>query len=156
MIDRKPLMAVWGWRTPKDDPTPDLLQLLERAEREILICAYGFTLASVVDRLIAAHKKGVKVRLILDSSQSAGKAQAVQVKRLKDAKVPLLVGRSERGGIIHTKAFIVDRRYVWEGSWNVSASASKQVNVAFMYQSVEEATLSIKEFEAEWSRLFKR
>ncbi len=150
-----PAIGLWSFQTPEDDPLPSLLELLRGAKQAILICAYGFTLAEVVDELIAAQRRGVEVRLILDASQAAGKAEQVQIRRLRAASVPFVTGRSERGGIIHLKQAIVDGRYVWTGSWNWSASASKQDNDCYLVALPHAADKRLAKFEKEWKRLGK-
>jgi phosphatidylserine/phosphatidylglycerophosphate/cardiolipin synthase-like enzyme len=157
MVNHPPVFAAWSWVTPEDDPIPALLDLLRVAKKSIRVAAYGFTLAPVIDELIDAHKRGLDVRLILDASQAGGPAERAQVRRLKKAGVPLVEGRSEKGGIIHLKMFIVDGQWRWAGSWNVSESADKQDNEVYLFYWPEAANTShLLKFEKEWKRLTKK
>lgn len=158
MLVHPPDLALTTFLTPDDDPLPELLALLRGALASVRVIAYGFTLPSVVDELIAAHRRGVRVRLILDSSQAAGRAERVQVDRLRQARVPLVTGRSSKGGIIHLKMAIVDAHYMWTGSWNWSASASLQINDCYLLALPGQMAASkrIALFEREWKRLRRR
>lgn len=150
-----PDLSLTTFLTPDDDPLPVLLELLRGAMESIRVIAYGFTLPEVVDELIAAHQRDVRVRLILDSSQAGGKAERVQVDRLRRARVPLVTGRSRKGGIIHLKMCIVDAHYLWTGSWNWSASASLQINDCYLLSLPGQMSASkrLSMFEREWKRL---
>lgn len=153
MIPFPPTFAAYCWLTPEDDPVPPLLALLQSAQRRILVSAFGFTLAPVVDELIAAHTRGVDTRLILDSYQAQGAAEKVQISRLQKAGVPMLIGTSERGAIIHLKTFLVDDA-IWGGSWNVSESANKQDNEVYLLMVPPGfSSRHVAKFEAEWARL---
>lgn len=150
-----PLFALYRWLTPRDKAIvlPKLYERLDLAAKRILVIAYGFTLPGVVDRLIQKHTAGLDVRLILDSSQAAGKAEAAQIARLKAAGVPYVTGRSEAGGIIHLKVGIFDDAWHWTGSFNWSPSALEQDNDALLIASPSLTAIRIAEFEAEWARL---
>ena len=153
MIPRRPDFAAWTWQTPEENPVPDLLSLLQSAQRFIRVSAFGFTLAPVVDELVLAHGRGVDVKIILDSYQASGKAAKVQVAKLQKAEVPLIIGTSARGGIIHLKMLLVDDA-IWSGSWNFSKSANKQDNDVFLLQLPSGFNSKhLAKFEREWERL---
>lgn len=121
--------------SPFDQTTTPFLALVERAKHSIFIVIYGFTLRPLVDLLIAKHESGVEVGIILDHSQSEGKAEREQVQRLLDAGVPLLIGTSpSHGQILHSKFAVVDDVDVETGSWNFSASASEQSNTMMLIE----------------------
>lgn len=157
-MTRAPAVALWPYLTPDDDPLPDLLELLRGARESIRIIAYGFTLPQVVDELIKSHRRGVRVRLILDSSQAGGRTERVQIARLRAARVPLVTGRSSKGGIIHLKMAVVDGHMIWTGSWNWSASATSQINDCYLLSLPGQmaAAQRIALFEREWKRLRRR
>lgn len=127
-----PALASVSVRTlfaPFDQTTQEYLAFVASAKRSLYILIYGMHLPALTDLLIAKHQQGVKVNLILDHSQAAGRAESQEVQRLVDAGIPLLVGTSPvHSQILHTKATIVDEMAVESGSWNYSLSASAQSN----------------------------
>lgn len=140
---------------PEDDVRGAILAMLNGAQHEILLQMYALTLVPAVDAMIAKHQAGVDVALVLDSSQAGvaanaavgpeayslaypsesladiaigGSPEAAQILRLKSAGVPMVIGQSSAGSILHEKAVVVDHDSVGYGSFNWSLSASLQTN----------------------------
>ncbi|MBY0550898.1 MAG: hypothetical protein K2W95_26705 [Candidatus Obscuribacterales bacterium] len=136
--------------TPDEDGLSAYLGFLDRARTSVHVACYGFTEPQVVDKLIELHKRGVKVRILLDRSQSHGKYQAEQVKRLLDAGIEVVIGTSTKSGqIMHNKFTIIDGLLVEDGSWNYTRSANKQANVLNFVQSKSRAQL----FQKQWDKM---
>lgn len=115
--------------SPFDQTTEPFLELVQSAKKSIFVVIYGFTLAPLIDDLIAKHQAGLEIGLILDHTQSLGRAERVQVKRLLDAGVPFEIGHSpSHSAILHSKFVVVDELHVETGSWNFSVSAAQQSN----------------------------
>lgn len=114
---------------PFDDTTAAFLVFVQGARKSLDINIYGFHLPALTETLIAKHRAGVRVSIILDHSQERGRAEQAEVQKLIDAGVPLLVGTSPvHGQILHSKFTVVDGVAVEHGSWNYSLSASQQSN----------------------------
>ena len=122
-------VAVRTLFAPMDQTTDEYLAFVQSAQHSIYILIYGYHLPALGDLLVAKHKAGVKVNVILDHSQAEGRAESAEVQKLVDAGVPLLIGTSPvHHQILHTKATIIDEVAVESGSWNYSLSASQQSN----------------------------
>lgn len=114
---------------PFDPVEDEFISFLNGATRSLHTLIYGWHLPKMTDILIAKVQAGLEVSIILDHTQAGGKAEASEVQRLVDAKVPMLIGTSPiHHQILHTKATVVDARSVEFGSWNYSLSASQQSN----------------------------
>jgi phosphatidylserine/phosphatidylglycerophosphate/cardiolipin synthase-like enzyme len=114
---------------PFDDTQGEYLAFVSQARRSIYIVIYGFHLPRLTDLLIARYQAGVQIGIILDHSQAEGRAEASEVQRLLQARVPLLIGTSPvHRQILHSKFTVVDEEAVECGSWNYSLSASQQSN----------------------------
>lgn len=121
--------AIRVWMSPFHDTKQAYLDFVRSAKRSISVNIFGFHIPELTDLLIAKHKAGVKVDIILDHSQAQGKAEAAEIAKLMKARVPFLIGTSSRHGqLLHLKATVVDERLVEAGSWNYSESASDQLN----------------------------
>lgn len=136
---------------PFDAVTDAYLGFLKSAKQSVYIVIYGFTLAPLMDTLIAQHQAGVRVSLILDHTQAAGVAERAQVTRLLEAKVPLFIGTSPvHRQILHSKFTVVDERTVESGSWNYSLSASAQSNTLTFVEDADYARAYLEHFHRLW------
>ena len=140
------------------DPAQALIAWANKATTSIHIDIYGFTYAPLMDALIAAHQRGVKVNIVCDHSQASGSAEKIQLQRLVDAGIPVLVTTSSRGGIDHSKYLIVDAELgamapesvVLFGSFNFSVSALSQDNTLAARGAAELVSV----FLANWQQVF--
>lgn len=89
------------------------------AQKTILVQAYAFTAFSIAEALIAAQKRGVTVKVLVDRSQLTAKGS--QVHRLLQQNIPVSIDVVP--GIAHNKVMIIDDRYVLTGSFNWSNAA---------------------------------
>lgn len=135
--------------TPYDDAQTPLITMLQSATKSIRIADYSFNLMPVVDILIAKFQAGVDVQLVLDSSQARGKSEVPEVTKLKEAGVPMVVGTSDKGKIMHLKVAIVDDAIVGSGSYNFTGTAELEDNFFDVEHSLERAAA----FTAYWQRV---
>jgi hypothetical protein len=64
---------------------------------EMWITAYAFTLVPMIDEIIANSKSGDPIHIYLDWSQSKGRTEATQIKRLIAGGVEVTIGTSPAG-----------------------------------------------------------
>lgn len=121
---------------------------------------YGCTLQPYFDALIAAHKAGADVGVIFDHTQAAGRAEAPEIERLRQAGLVdgqhFLIGTSPvHHQIVHLKATIIwtpdGKVGVEDGSWNYSPSASLQMNDLCFTESASLADYYLKAFTKLWA-----
>ncbi len=142
--------------SPFHDIQSEVLKEVGQAKTKIRVSMYGFTLAPLVAILIEKYKAGVDVKVLLDLSQSKGKAEAPEVQLLIDAGVPVLIGKSPVAGqILHEKAFNVDDKRHISGSWNSSISAQKQFNHCDFIWSKELVDVFDQVFDHLWALVEK-
>lgn len=105
------------------DPLPAVLGSFQAARSTILLGMYSFTSAEIASALVAAALRGVLVTVILDHGQAASRYS--QAQRL--ASTPgITVHASTGSGLMHEKAFVVDRgKFVGLGSYNFTSNAQK-------------------------------
>ncbi|MFZ3044017.1 MAG: phospholipase D-like domain-containing protein [Minisyncoccia bacterium] len=102
----------------------ELIAIIDAAKTHIYFAIYTFTLPSIADALVAAKKRGVDVRGVMDSEQSKNSYGAPITKKLLDAGISLVVERHSTGnGIMHIKALVTDSAYA-VGSYNWTNSAT--------------------------------
>jgi len=135
--------------TPYDDAQTPLLNPINSATKKIRLADYSFNLNSVVQALIAKHQAGLDVSLVLDKSQAGGSTEVPEVNSLKLAGVPLVVGSSDKGKIMHLKVIIVDDATVGSGSYNFTGTADLEDNFFDVEHNVERAAA----FTAYWQKV---
>jgi phosphatidylserine/phosphatidylglycerophosphate/cardiolipin synthase-like enzyme len=63
---------------PESDCAALAVRAIDRAERQILVGAYGLTTGSgIVEALLRAHRRGVEVKLIADRSTPCGRNSGI-------------------------------------------------------------------------------
>jgi len=102
----------------------ELIALINEAEDYIYFAIYTFTLPSVADALVAAKKRGVDVRGIVDSGQASDSYGAPIIKTLLDGGVSVVTEKHATGnGIMHIKLLVTEQAYAF-GSYNWTKSAT--------------------------------
>lgn len=111
--------------SPWQDPEAALGAAIDEARELILVQAYLFTSKPLAERLIAAHRRGVKVDVLLDAEMNRPASLSV-LPQLLAAGIPVAV--ETRFNIAHNKLMIFDpaspsRNAVATGSYNFTRSA---------------------------------
>lgn len=108
--------------TPQEPCTKLLIHTIRKARNSIYVQAYTFTQWRIAKALIQAHKRGVKVHIILDKSQF--KDRHCQITNyLMHHNIP--VWRDDNFNIAHNKVMIIDQSTIETGSFNYTVSAQK-------------------------------
>jgi phosphatidylserine/phosphatidylglycerophosphate/cardiolipin synthase-like enzyme len=104
-------------------PLERLKQLIYQAKHSLQIAMFTLTHNELIDAIIEAHHRGVKVQVFLDSTSAKG-ASANSVSRFLEAHIPLYL--SEGLQLLHYKMMVVDDTYFVLGSANWTKSAFKK------------------------------
>jgi phospholipase D len=105
--------------TPPTGCARVIANLISEAKESVYVQAYGITSNEIVDQLIAAHARGVKVRILIDKSNLTDKYSKMQ----QMLAVGINVSIDKVSGIAHNKVIIIDERKVITGSFNFTKSA---------------------------------
>ncbi len=97
-------------------PDEALVGALDQARLSLDVAAYSLNLWSIRDALIRAYKRGVVVRMVMESDDMDNQ----EIQQIKDAGIPI-VG-DQRQGLMHNKFMVIDRLDVWTGSMNYTTS----------------------------------
>jgi phosphatidylserine/phosphatidylglycerophosphate/cardiolipin synthase-like enzyme len=130
----------------KSSPTQALvLKAAGSATQSLQVAAYQLTDPAVVQAMMDAHKRGVKVSVYVDRTQQANEAVTALVK----TGVECRVDKAHR--ILHHKFMIVDGRHVQTGSYNYSRNAYKVNAENVLY--IQNSPVLAKAYLEEFSRL---
>jgi phosphatidylserine/phosphatidylglycerophosphate/cardiolipin synthase-like enzyme len=84
--------------------------------------AYSFTSAPIAKALVEAHKRGVKVLAVLDTSNETGKYSAATF--LHNAGIQPLI--DDQHAIAHSKVMVIDSMTLITGSFNFTKAAEEK------------------------------
>lgn len=125
-----------------------LVNYIKMAKKSIDLSIFSFTNDDLANEIIAAHKRGCKVRIITDDEAMKGKGADAQ--RCSDEGIPVRTD-SEEQYHMHNKFMIVDSLFLVTGSfnWTFQAGKSNQENVV-----VVDGNYYIEKYEAEFNKLW--
>jgi phosphatidylserine/phosphatidylglycerophosphate/cardiolipin synthase-like enzyme len=107
--------------SPKGGCTDAIVRELDKAQTTVLVQAYSFTSYRIAKALLDAHKRGVKVEVILDKSQKGDQYSSADF--LANSGIPTKIDAAH--AIAHNKVMIVDGETVITGSFNFTKSAEE-------------------------------
>ena len=108
--------------TPPSGCGKVIADLIAKANESVYVQAYGITSPLIVNELISAHNRGIKVKLLLDKSNLHDKYS--KIGELKKAGIDLSIDAVT--GIAHNKVIIIDQKQVITGSFNFTRSADSR------------------------------
>ncbi len=149
VIDRD--TAVDLYFSPQHEPMRRVVQpLLQHATTSIDIAVFFLTHKGVAQDLLDAHARGVKIRVILDSTGAGNEYSKHEVLRL--AGIPVKI--EDWGGKMHAKSAVIDGRIVVGGSMNwTGAGEDKNDENTVILTSPEHAAQYEAWFERVWQRI---
>lgn len=129
------------YNPPVDDM---LIQHIDRARHKIDFAIMGFTRREVIDAMLRAHHRGVKLRFVGDTRHvEHGTAGYEEIDRLN---IPMMVGNQY--SIMHNKFFVVDDRFTITGTGNITPTGyDKNANNYVFIDSPEVSRDFTDEFE---------
>lgn len=132
-------------RSLRGGPDAELAEAIDQARLSVDLAALNLDLWSLRDALIAAHRRGVSVRMVTDSDY----LEAEEVQDLVAAGIPVLGDRRE--SLMHHKFVVIDREEVWTGSINFTVNgAYRNDNNLLRVRNPEIAA----DYQAEFEEMF--
>lgn len=107
--------------SPNGGATEAVVAGIGKAQKTIYVQAYSFTSTPIAEALISAHKRKVKVVILLDKSNENGKGSSLSM--LVNSGIPVYLDCKH--AIAHNKIIIIDSKTVFTGSFNFTAAAEK-------------------------------
>jgi len=126
-------------------PDGPLAAAIDAARVSVDVAVYSLSLDSVRDALLRAYRRGLQVRVVMESDNMDRSDPQI----LKDAGIPMLGDRRE--GLMHNKFVVIDRSEVWMGSMNFTDSGTYQDNNNLMRIR---STKIAEDYTAEFNEMF--
>lgn len=108
--------------SPQDKSSLRIVQLIKNAQNYIYIPTFLITHTQISNELIAAHKKGIDVKIIMDANNVYTRNTKHQL--LRQNGIPVKI--ENYAGKLHSKTMIIDDKYIIMGSMNFSNSGENK------------------------------
>ncbi|MDA7414859.1 phospholipase D-like domain-containing protein [Xenophilus arseniciresistens] len=127
-----------------------IVQQLRAARHRVELCVFTLSDDRISEEVLAAHQRGVAVRLITDNDKEFDAGS--DVARLRQAGVPVRVDRTDAH--MHHKFAVFDAQRLLNGSYNWTRSAAS-VNEENLVLSAEPVLVRrfMDEFDTLWQQL---
>lgn len=126
----KPAPTIQVYFSPAGGCTEAVVEALNGAKKSVFVQAYSFTSAPIAKALVDAHKRGVKVQVILDRSNRTEKYSSADF--VAHAGIPCSI--DAKHPIAHNKLMTVDEATVVTGSFNFTKAAEKNAENLLVIQ----------------------
>ena len=115
-------LATWEvYFSPNGGCTQAVVRELGKAKSSVRVQAYSFTSAPIARALLDAHKRGVRVDVILDKNQSTERYSSATF--LFNSGIPIKIDAQH--AIAHSKVMVIDGMTVITGSFNFTKAAEE-------------------------------
>ena len=133
--------------TPGQDAAALIIDAIAKARRQILVQAFSFTHDGIAQALVAAHHRGVEVKLIADREQTM-QMEHGQVPLMAAAGVQVWLDGEHQSA--HNKIMVLDDDTVITGSYNFTKAAQfkNAENVLVLHGNRALA----QQYQANWQR----
>lgn len=121
MAADQPAQQIAVYFSPHGGCTDAVVKELDAARESVLVQAYSFTSAPIAKALMEAHKRGVKVQVILDKSQRTEKYSSATF--FLNVGIPTFI--DSQHGLAHNKVMVVDGKTIITGSFNFTRAAEE-------------------------------
>lgn len=127
------------------DAVQVMIEMVRDAQVSIDMAVMGFNRTELIDALIDAHDRGVRVRMVGD----AGHLYNSGYTRFRDRQIPIVAGNLNH--IMHNKFMVVDDRFVFGGTANwTNSDLRMNSNNFFVLDSPPVAA----DFKADFEQMF--
>jgi len=114
------------WQRPAVPLLQSVLADIAAARSSIDVASFDFDIEPLTAGLLAAQRRGVAVRLIVDSENLLTPEVSEQTGRLQRAGVAVRFDRREP--FMHNKFLVIDGTTTWLGSWNLTTNDTYRNN----------------------------
>ena len=121
--------------SPKGGATDAIVREIQRAKKSIHVQAYSFTSSTIAKALVEAKRRGLKVEILLDTSQRSEKYTEADF----TSHAGIATWIDDQHAIAHDKVMILDEETVITGSFNFTRAAEDRnaENLLIIYKTPE-------------------
>ena len=136
-----------------DDSARPILDAIDHAEKSLRIKMFVFSDPHILKSVVAAHRRGVKVQVMLNPNRRSGESQNdASRKQLTDAGIQVNDPNPDFE-LTHEKSMVVDDKSAWIMSLNwQTKNLTETRDYAVVTSHAHEVNEIIECFEADWER----
>src|SRR5664279_2394928 len=136
-----------------DDTAKPILDAINNAARSLRIKMFVFSDPGLLQATIAAHQRGVKVRIMLNPARRSGEAENEESRKLLTAAGIEVIDSNPAFDLTHEKSMIVDDEMAFVKSLNwQTKNLTETRDYAVVTAHSHEVREIIECFEADWNR----
>lgn len=109
---------------PKFDCATAVVNLFNEAKKTVNVAIYSLTEPDIVNAMIAANNRGVKVTVLADKTESKNANMAAMITKLTQSGVDVRLAIRQTA-LMHNKVGIFDSQTICTGSFNWTNNAEK-------------------------------
>lgn len=133
-----------------DDPATELLKRIREARESIDVAVFTFTHPDILEALIEAKARGVRVRVLSDARQTRTSFQGPKLSKLVEAGILVMVNRHD--GVMHLKLLVVDHAVAAFGSFNFTVAAGEKNDEVMV---ITRAPETVRAIESTFERMIR-
>jgi len=136
-----------------EDSAQTLAQAISRAVKSLRIKMFIFTDPGLLEKVIAAQKRGVDVRVMLNPARRSGKNENGESRKVLAAAGVKVLDSNPAFDLTHEKSMVLDDHtaYIMSLNWRTS-NLTEQRDYAVVTSHAHEVNEVIHCFEADWAR----
>jgi phosphatidylserine/phosphatidylglycerophosphate/cardiolipin synthase-like enzyme len=139
-------VAIENAFSPRQVATDLIVRTIGEAQKSVCVAAYFFTSYPIADALVEAHRRGVDVRVVLDSHQRLRRV----ISYLDHNGIATRF--NDHYAIMHDKFMIVDGRTLETGSFNFTRAA--EYENAENVLVIRDSPVTIGGYARQWDKLW--
>lgn len=135
--------------SPGAGATELVVKAIDNSKKAILVAAYSFTSKPIAQALMAAHKRGVEVKVVVDKSQKSERYTSATF--LVNMGIPTRV--DSQHSIQHNKFMVIDDAHVETGSFNYTSAAEQRnaENAIVVWNNPKLAAIYANNWRVHWA-----
>jgi len=136
-----------------DDSVRPILDAIDHAETSLRIKMFVFSDPNILEAVIKAHRRGVKVRIMLNPTRRNGEKENDKSRKQLCAAGIEVIDSSPSFELTHEKSMVVDDKSAWIMSLNwETENLTETRDYAVVTSHAHEVNEIIECFEADWAR----
>ena len=136
-----------------DDSAQPILAAIDRAESSLRIKMFVFSDPTLLDAVIKAHRRGVKVRVMLNPERRDGEKENAESREALTSAGIEVIDSNPSFDLTHEKSMVIDDRWAFVESLNwQTENLTSTRDYAVVTSHKHEVEEVIECFEADWHR----
>ena len=136
-----------------DDSVQPILSAIDQAEISLRIKMFVFSDRRIIDAVIRAHRRGVRVRIMLNPTRRNGKTENEDSRRQLGQAGIEVIDSTPAFEVTHEKSMVVDENSAWIMSLNwETKNLTETRDYAVVTSHRHEVSEIMECFEADWAR----